>query len=606
MMKLKKIILFVVAAIASACNSEEDFFAYDSALEINGIAVAIDGGIPVTRAVSDLKETIGRDTFAKGDIIVFDTIRRTVSPLDSFIYKNIKYTCDGKNWSRVEGNTPEKIYWSDAASAHTFIGYSLPQGYTFLSQDASGCRGKISNTNFSGGNDVIKNDDVLLCYRLDTKAETGGLTTKVSFSHALSNVRVVVNISGYAATTSAVDTNVVVNNMVIENQPIEYTWNLQGSSVEDASNSVTADITLWCPKNGYESNGQSKTFTFYGLAVPHIGDVPFSFKVTYPDPMDKNKNPTKTYKGSFSGVKLESGKCTTLNISLNHQNEQMYVDVKYSDWNYVATPDIGELRKKSTYMDIESKVTIHTEANATADDATWLYGSGNNIKDIYGNDGSQSSPYRISTASQLLSFAKEVKGGLAFDGKFVRLDADITMQSSTAKTSVEDTTKTNNPITWIGVGDAEHPFNGTFLGGDRYINRLYGNPLFVNLGDSAHVEQLYVCPIGTVKGGALAGTNSGVIGACKVIDEVTVSSADDGALVGTNSGTVYACYHTGNTKLVGRGETIGCYIASDINSFDDASLKTFVEKLNQELTDNNLTKYQYEYSVGSYPTVKKQ
>jgi hypothetical protein len=220
------------------------------------------------------------------------------------------------------------------------------------------------------------------------------------------------------------------------------------------------------------------------------------------------------------------------------------MNVTYSDWSFVASPDLGELCKKSIFMDIKSKVTTHDMSSATVDDATWLYKEGNVIKDIYGNDGSADYPYRITSASQLLSFAKEVsneKEPLDFDGKFIRLDADITMQSSTAKTSAEDESSNISPVAWIGIGDASHAFNGTFLGGDRYINRLYGNPLFVNLGDNACVEQLCITAIGEVSTGALAGTNNGIIGGCKVIDDVSLATGA-GALVGSNSskGVIYA------------------------------------------------------------------
>lgn len=265
-------------------------------------------------------------------------------------------------------------------------------------------------------------------------------------------------------------------------------------------------------------------------------------------------------------------------------------------------------------MDIDSKVTIHSDANATVDDATWLYKDANKVvKDIYGNDGSAQHPYLIKSASQLLSFAKEVKKNNSFGDRFVRLDADITMQNSSDKTSVEDSTSKVSAVSWIGIGDADHPFQGTFLGGDRYINRLSGGSLFANLGDSACVEQLYITTIGTVSGAALASNNAGVIGGCKVIDDVTLSDDSAGALVGTNSGSIYACYYTGAGDLVGTstGEIIGCYQASQITSFTNTVLSTLTATLNSALSTwygNNSgkfkTKFQFTYAIGNYPTVQ--
>jgi hypothetical protein len=393
--------------------------------------------------------------------------------------------------------------------------------------------------------------------------------------------------------------------------------------VLDFEDQTTKNIKLWCPVPAGEGTGQSKTFTFYGLTTPQDdtfhningNDLPlmFSFTVTYPNPLNPDETLTKTYKGSFSQlVNFHSGMCTTLNISLNHKDEQMYMGVTYNDWNYVATPDLGELRKKSTFMDINSTVTIHTDDEATVYDATWLYLDGTQLKDIYGNDGTPANPYRITSASQLLSFAKEVKAGVDFKDKFIRLDADITMQASTAKTSAEDSTSNVKPVEWIGIGDADHAFNGTFLGGDRYINRLYGSPLFYNIGAGACVEQIYISPIGQISGGgALANTNTGIVGACKVIDAVNTTG---GALVGTNNGTIYACYHTdaaSGTNIVGtnsdNGKTIGCYVASNYSEMTSQ----MVDDLNAKLDvlynkDASLTPFEYVYSVGNYPTVKKK
>jgi hypothetical protein len=97
-----------------------------------------------------------------------------------------------------------------------------------------------------------------------------------------------------------------------------------------------------------------------------------------------------------------------------------------------------------------------------------------------------------------------------------------------------------------------------------------------------------------------------------VIDDVETTG---GALVGTNDGIVYACYHTGlsnGNRLIGQdhGNTIGCYQASDITSFDEALLKSLVATLNTSLTTwyashPNLTEFTFVYSPASYPAVKR-
>ncbi|WP_288287352.1 fimbrillin family protein [uncultured Prevotella sp.] len=615
-MKAYKIILLAIMAFVSACSNDDDVTAYQDALEIKGVQAIIDNEVPTTRSASEKTETaVGRTTFITGDHIVFTTIKRTESPLASFTYSDIRYYyTDMKSWKRTEGNLPEKIYWTDGASAHTFIGYSLPaEDYHWVDNGNGTYSGELGYEkkviDFTAGNDEIQKEDLLLDYNTKTVAETGGLSTKVSFTHALSCVRVEVNISNFASSASAVDTKVGVSNMILLNQPTKFTWggNSNKLKVLDFEDQTTKNIKLWCPVPAGEGTGQSKTFTFYGLTTPQDdtfhningNDLPlmFSFTVTYPNPLNPDETLTKTYKGSFGQlVNFHSGMCTTLNISLNHKDEQMYMGVEYNDWNYVATPDLGELRKKSTFMDINNTVTIHTDDEATVYDATWLYLDGTQLKDIYGNDGTPVNPYRITSASQLLSFAKEVKAGVDFKDKYIRLDADITMQASTAKTSAEDSTSNVKPVVWIG------------------INRLNGSPLFASLGKDACIEQLHITSIGSITGGgALSNTNAGVIGGCKVVDDVMTTG---GALVGSNSGLIYACYSTGEggtTKLIGNnsGQVVGCYQSTDFISLDESNLKKLVDKLNGDLDSlyvkqATLTQYKYIYSAGSYPTVQKQ
>lgn len=85
-------------------------------------------------------------------------------------------------------------------------------------------------------------------------------------------------------------------------------------------------------------------------------------------------------------------------------------------------------------------------------------------------------------------------------------------------------------------------------------------------------------------------------------------------MVGTNNGTIYACFHTGaadGVKLVGtngeNAKTVGCYVASEYS----AIMSTQVDNLNNDLkalyeANTALTQYEYVYSPGNYPTLKKK
>ena len=618
MIRISKLLLFVETLIVlTACTSaDEDMFTPDDALEIKGIHPTIGGNRAVTRAAADVSGpsvNIGRTAFVDNDKIVFTSIKRTNSPINKFTYSGIHYKLNGTSWKRDTDEGPEKIYWSDNKSEHTFIGYSLPvkEGYEF--DKTTSYQGQISTTAFSKA-EYIAAEDLLLCHSLNTEVGASGIAANVYFAHALSCMRVVVDITEYG--TTAKDTKVNVSNMVIKSQPTQFTWNEKGTAVEQIENSKQTDIVLWdsIPGGKDSDKGKSKSFVFYGLTVPHDGSVDFEFKVKYSE-----NDAEKTYKGSFETVKFESALCTTLNISLNHRNEVIETDVEYNDWKLVISPDIGELRKKSTFMEMEMKnVTISADKNATADDATWLYNDGGTIKDVYGNLGTEDDPYIIKSAEQMLSFAKEVNSdnGVDFTKKFIRLDADITMQASTAKTNVEAETSTIKPVTWPGIGTDSRSFNGTFLGGDRYINRLGGNSLFVSLGEKAVVEQLHITTVGTIDGGgALADSNAGIVGGCKVIDDVNTTG---GALVGTNSGTIHACYYTGSNDvpLVGTnsegGIVVGCYVANEIpSSFHGVENKVTqlnkdLEKWYNENTGKYKSQFKFVHSPGNYPTVEKK
>ena len=613
-------------ALLSACTTtfDADMPQSSTAVELKGISATISQGAAATRAVTKLSDEVGRTAFVTDDKIVFTNIQRTDNPLEKFTYKNILYqytaSDESGSWSRV-GNDPEKLYWTDGSSFHTFIGYCLPSADIAWTAGTDGVyTGHLTTTDFTKGNDVMAKEDLLLCYNDDVKSPDGA-SAAVTLTHALSNVRVIVNIKDFAASSNATDVDAKVSNMQLLGQPINYVWDGKIDSLKVADDDTyNQTINLWCPKPQGDGDAQSRTFTFYGLAVPNGQEQEFSFTVSYPDALNPQKPVRKTYQGKFGKkVYFHSGKCTTLNITLNHQNEQIFTGAQYSDWSFVATPDLGELRKKTTYVSDGLTVKICNDG-VCADDATWLYkDSSDNIYDIYGNDGSASKPYCITSAQQMLSFAKEVnEGNLDFKGKYVRLDADITMQSSSTATG----------YTWTSIGTDEKPFEGTFLGGDRFINRLSGNPLFAAIGESACVEQLQITCVGDVANGALAKTNNGVIGGCRVIDDVKITGEGAGALVGTNTGTIHASYYTGAGNLVGTnndgdktGTIVGCYQASDITSFTKEFLTNFIDGTDGENPTNGLnddlnafysnesnskkfrTKFNYTFTPGSYPTV---
>ncbi len=645
MQKRYSIFLSVFTLLSAACSSEDILNSQieqdANPIELAGLRVSIENGTEETRASQPtgvfpalLADSIGRTSFGPYDQLVFTKICRTLFPLPQYSYDEIKFSHDNGSWSN-SGST--KIYWSDGASGHTFIGYCLPHKTTeaAVTEDDPETT-DINEKNFDwerktvDGSDIyfgsigdpsnidelidysqtetieggaipqnLRKEDLLLTYDTEIKNENGEPVADIVCHHALASVRVTVSITGFSTSDSDHDASSKVYDLVLDDQPVMYKWNQSGFGVEpltvsDAQNIITGvwdqkkQMKLWQPHPDGVGTGSSRTFTFYGINVPGTYNVPISFKVSYPDPLNPASSLlVKTYSATLSEANFRAGYCTSITIALNHKNEKITVGAEYMSWELQDNPDEGNLSKKSTFLTTNSRdsITIMGDAKATIDDATWLYVEDDGtIKDVYGHTGSESDPFQISTAKQLLSFAYEVKGntsrgssvqvksspagsdkttlnvssGFSFENYYIKLDAGLTLQKSSDKTKKELTAegvadKDNNgavEIEWTGIGDNDNPFNGAFLAGDRYISRLYGKSFFINIGPKASVCQLILNKVIEVNdNGGLAETNSGVMSACKVDGNVnSTSTVPVGSLVGTNNGLLFACYHIGDVK----------------------------------------------------------
>ena len=606
---MKKRLFFITIWLGSlmACTGEENMVTPDvrEAVELTGIEAVVSGATATRAPALDKDHYVGRSAFVSNDVMVLTSIKRTGTPIPGFSYKGIEYkhTVEAEqtagSWDRVTGKgatevstqSPERIYWSDAANPHTFIGYSIPQpfdGFTWV--ETSGTyRGALRATASTGEpyidhttNKKIITDDLLLTYATDKVAETGGSVAKMYFHHALANVRVIVNISGFSVSETQADTRSVVRDMVLKDMPVKYKWDQQSAGVTalPESDNVKKDTKMWIPRAKGTGSGMGKQFVFYALAVPctrAANEQKMQFVVEYQDPMYPWKDPSTqqdpnmiahTYTAVMPHeVKFMAGYCTTIHIGLNHRNEEITVGAEYMDWQYVETPDQSELKKNSTMLsdDMLSRdnFTIAGDPKATADDATWLYigtdAGGNPIlKDIYGNDGTQQKPFSIETAQQLVSFAHEVKKGRTFEGQYVKLDADIVLQP---RLNVD----ASKAVTWCGIGDATHVFNGTFLGEGRTIRHLHGSPFFDKLDAKAIVERLNFSDVIEVDGqGIVANESSALIAAVYANGTIRQSAPKEGesterysgSLVGTVNpdGGLISCAHVGDVEAYATGE----------------------------------------------------
>lgn len=582
-----------------------------------GPEIVLEGSISnatATKAVAAVADYVGRGldvqgssekSFENGDKMVLTDIHRTSNPIARFTYSNMTYTNSDGSWSK-QGDG--RIYWSDAENPHTFIGYSLPGDdfywdsttKTGVYYGSLGDPSAAASTVISyASNDQIKTDDLLLTYSETVTAEPGGSVAKVVFRHALANVRVIVNIRGFAPSSDSEDTKSRVFGLKLNDMPVMYKWTQDSDAAKPLDDTdphiykgQTRTIETWIPNPSGVGANAEKTFTFYSLAVPGTTNLVMPFKVSYPEPLNPTSTVTKDYTARIDNVLLKAGHCTTISVSLNHADEDMTVGALYEDWEFKESPDEGSLRKNSVFLEKTDRsfVTIVGDDLATEDDAVWLYRVFDNdgqpavnngkpvILDIYGHSGDTAADaYQISSAQQLLSFAYEVNTAadasknrptMDFAGKYVKLDADITLQPS----------RSASTLTWIGIGSAGSPFKGTFLGSSRAVSRLKGKSLFGAVDTGASIERLAlkdVINIGSSTG-AITDSNSGTVLASYVDGMVSTTSAEaSGSLVGTNSGTVLACYHTGGMSAAGNaagivgtnaGTVKACYNAGAITS----------------------------------------
>ncbi len=634
-MTKKQYTLFAILMLMASCKDETESLSSlgDPSLEFKSIDAII--STSATRATTN-NDYIGRDVFVSDDCMVLTKMQRTSKPLVGFSYANVNYGYSGSAWNRAVGGDglptdgqPDRIYWSDNASPHTFIGYAIPQewgtpsdaqtkgkwvneGSIYSGQFSYAIEGDKKIVDFSAvpgemedikdkDNNVIgkvdkkgtklKKEDLLLTHSTRMYADPGGLTTTLHYKHALASLRVIIDIQGFSPSTFSEDVKTTIDNLVILNQPYKYTWHNATSDVaynmsdgtvipgwgvanSTTTNDGSVDIKTWQPRPQGEGSGQAKVFTFYSLIVPgKQTGFAMKYKVHYPMYLNPAEIQDKDYEAKLLDadnqpvtINFLPGYTTTIKVSLNHEGEPVYIGAEYIDWENVETPDRSDLQKISIFLDTDqrSEITIVGDQKATKDDATWLYNDGTKVVDIYGNDGSRDKPYIIKTARQFLSFAYEVKNGRGFTGQYVKLDSDIYLQKTLSGTD----------ITWPGIGDNDHSFEGVFLGDSRYIHYLKGQPLFNAIGDLAVVDKLNFSHVISVVGsGVIANTNKGLIAGCNVegnVEQAQPTGSDDsycGSIVGDNRSFIVACTHVGDVAGYGYvggivGRNAGALVAS--------------------------------------------
>ena len=163
----------------------------------------------------------------------------------------------------------------------------------------------------------------------------------------------------------------------------------------------------------------------------------------------------------------------------------------------------------------------------------------------FAGNGSQGTPYRISSAAELAYLAKMVNGGETYDGKFFELTANIDLGGKE----------------WTPIGTKDNQFLGKFNGNGKTISNLTisgGDNLGLFAYSSGETTSLYLDNIDITtslnagNAGGVCAFNSGTIEDCGVLSgAIRCSSSNGGQLGGIskdNSGTISRCFNNAAVK----------------------------------------------------------
>lgn len=161
--------------------------------------------------------------------------------------------------------------------------------------------------------------------------------------------------------------------------------------------------------------------------------------------------------------------------------------------------------------------------------------------------------FQIATAEQLAGLAKLVNAGYTFEGKTIKLTADIVLNNTEGW---ENWGSTAPAHTWTPIGNSSQPFTGTLDGAGHSVSGIYINSgtdyqgLVGVLGSGGALQNLGV-KASYIKGsnfvGGVCGMNMmGTVTNCNNTGSVAGTGGYVGGLCGENYATVTNCYNSGS------------------------------------------------------------
>ena len=164
----------------------------------------------------------------------------------------------------------------------------------------------------------------------------------------------------------------------------------------------------------------------------------------------------------------------------------------------------------------------------------------------WSGNGTSSSPYQITSTSDLLQLANDVHDGNTYSGKYFKLMNDLVFTTSTSNWYAI-------PPTFASIGTDTNPFEGTFDGDNHTLTGVYIRRALNNDGD------LYQGLFGVIGSGA-------VVKNIILTDSKIAASNYSGAIAGENRGTITNCHVTSSVIVAPQRDYVinvgweSCYV----------------------------------------------
>lgn len=251
-----------------------------------------------------------------------------------------------------------------------------------------------------------------------------------------------------------------------------------------------------------------------------------------------------------------TSKDSNYTVALSQLAEEIEIVTPPTKTAYSAgeTFDATGLTIKATYSDDSFKL-IGAE-NITIDPAGSIYPNTNEVSiifegqiakqpisvaKVFDGSGTETEPYLIKTADDLLILSNLVSSGLSFEGKYFKMVNDITLPDSEGTDA------------WVPLGiDKTKPFSGIFDGNSKLITVPEGGLPLIGFPANASLSNLNVygskiAGYGVVNGYAVGNTNVPAI----AIDNVTLKSGTKTLKAGFIGG-----YASGSNTITIKNSTI--------------------------------------------------